>query len=76
MDVFTAYATLKFAKKIVSDGKNYKLRFFFRLQLKSTQEELDRLRDEKGASGERRRSSASTTRSIRISFLLFQGKLS
>jgi len=30
-----------------------------RLQLKSTQEELDRLKDEKGASGERRRSSTS-----------------
>ena len=36
---------------------------FFRLQLKSTQEELDRLRDEKGAAGERRRSSSSITRS-------------
>lgn len=30
--------------------------------MKATQEELDRLRDEKGAAGERRRSSASITR--------------
>ncbi|XP_020608604.1 IQ domain-containing protein E-like isoform X2 [Orbicella faveolata] len=40
-----------------------------RLQLKSTQEELDRLRDEKGAAGERRRSSASITSPTRKSSL-------